>query len=32
MGLEMTIDEMTEMGNPVRNASMEARGGLRGMR
>ena len=32
MGLEMTIDEMTEMGNPVHHATMEARDWLKGKR
>ena len=30
MGLEMTIDEMTEMGNPVHRATIEARDALKG--
>ena len=32
MGLEMTIDEMTEMGNPVHHATVEARDWLKGKR
>ena len=32
MGLKMTIDEMTEMGNPVHHATMEARDWLKGKR
>ncbi len=32
MGLEMTIHEMTEMGNPVHHATMEARDWLKGKR
>ena len=32
MGLEMTIDEMTEMGNPVHHATMEAWDWLKGKR
>ena len=32
MGLEMTIDEMTEMGNPVHHATIEARDWLKGKR
>ena len=32
MGLQMTIDEMTEMGNPVHHATMEARDWLKGKR
>jgi len=31
-GFEMTIDEMTEMGNPVHHATMEARDWLKGKR
>jgi len=30
MGLEMTIEEMTEMGNPVHHATIEARDALKG--
>lgn len=30
MGLEMTIEEMEEMGNPVHHATLEARDALRG--
>ena len=30
MGLEMTIEEMTSMGNPVHNATIEARDALKG--
>ena len=30
MGLEMTIDEMTAMGNPVHHATIEARDALKG--
>lgn len=30
MGLQMTVDEMTEMGNPVHHATMEARDWLKG--
>ena len=29
-GLEMTIEEMTEMGNPVHHATIEARDALKG--
>ena len=32
MGLEMTIQEMTEMGNPVHHATIEARDWLKGTR
>ena len=32
MGLQMTIDEMTEMENPVHHATMEARDWLKGKR
>ncbi len=32
MGLEMTIEEMTEMGNPVHHATIEARDWLKGKR
>ena len=32
MGLQMTIDEMTEMGNPVHHATVEARDWLKGKR
>ncbi len=32
MGLEMTIDEMTEMENPVHHATIEARDWLKGKR
>ena len=32
MGLQMTIDEMTEMGNPVHHATIEARDWLKGKR
>ena len=32
MGLQMTIDEMTVMGNPVHHATMEARDWLKGKR
>ena len=31
-GFEMTIDEMTEMGNPVHHATVEARDWLKGKR
>ena len=30
MGLEMTIEEMEAMGNPVHRATLEARDGLKG--
>ena len=32
MGLEMTVQEMTEMGNPVHHATIEARDWLKGKR
>ncbi len=32
MGLEMTVEEMTEMGNPVHHATLEARDWLKGKR
>ena len=32
MGLQMTIDEMTEMENPVHHATIEARDWLKGKR
>ena len=30
MGLEMTVEEMTAMGNPVHHATLEARDALKG--
>ena len=30
LGLEMTIEEMTDMGNPVHHATIEARDALKG--
>ena len=30
MGLEMTVEEMTAMGNPVHRATLEARDALKG--
>ena len=30
LGLEMTVEEMTEMGNPVHRATLEARDALKG--
>ena len=32
MGLEMTIDELKDMGNPVHHATVEARDWLKGKR